>query len=736
MLNKLINTIKYYKEYILASFLWLCVLGTYNTDTLTFFAKKAPYSFLDILHFARSFLPFLALVVSIVIIIRNKNNILKHLFGPLGLLFLYSVVGFISSLLSKNVGYQVYWATLYITAIIVLYCIAFSNNYEKNLALIIKINWIICAFLTIGLVLFIFLKPGIFSVNTLFDFLSGKRPFEGIGSASIQADFFGMAGTRPTGLGRYAGLISIIMFANIYRQSKKQRIIFSLLFVLFFLILIFSRARTSVIACLVAIILIYFFKSKVKFNSGFILLSVIILLSFTNFYQLFNSYLIGENLLDINKKQQIAKIEKQNIVVPPKENKDVVIQTVIPEKNPVVVENKIIENIENIAIEKAQEVKKNSAITLSGRTTGIFPLTWNLFLRSPIIGNGFQADRVYLDGQHAHNTILQALAQTGLLGTFSFIFGFILAVINLIYIFKRYPNKIILVECIGVFIFFAIRSVTESFAYFGADYLFLVPLFAYLQFFPKDNTGVISFSGIKFNAINIKSVINTFSSWIKNEPQKTHQVVVTGMHGIVTGVGDERFKNILNSADLFLPDGISLVKIAQLYGSNINQRVSGADLMKEVLKFSEQNQIKNYFYGDTNEVLLMLAEKLKKDYPNLKIAGMYSPPFRELSENEENIIIEQINLSTPGILWVALGLPKQEIWIYKNKNKLKVPVVIGVGAAFKFVSGKTKRAPKWLGELGFEWLWRLIFEPKIVAKRVFVDIPKFFIIFLKDLFYV
>jgi N-acetylglucosaminyldiphosphoundecaprenol N-acetyl-beta-D-mannosaminyltransferase len=224
--------------------------------------------------------------------------------------------------------------------------------------------------------------------------------------------------------------------------------------------------------------------------------------------------------------------------------------------------------------------------------------------------------------------------------------------------------------------------------------------------------------------VQIPEVIELISHWIEKEREKCHFVVVTGMHGVMEGRRNKKFQDILNSADLFVPDGISLIWTARLYGFHLKKRVSGADLMWEFFKISNEKGYKNFFYGDTEETLNLLVKKISMNFPNLKIVGFYSPPFRPLTQKEDEEIIEKINQAKPDVLWVALGLPKQEKWIFEHKEKLKVPVAIGVGAAFKFLSGKIKRPPEWIGNLGFEWLWRFFQEPKRTWRRI-LDIPLF-----------
>jgi N-acetylglucosaminyldiphosphoundecaprenol N-acetyl-beta-D-mannosaminyltransferase len=242
----------------------------------------------------------------------------------------------------------------------------------------------------------------------------------------------------------------------------------------------------------------------------------------------------------------------------------------------------------------------------------------------------------------------------------------------------------------------------------------------------------IEILGCRVHLVQIPEVIELISHWIEKEREKCHFVVVTGMHGVMEGHKNKKFQDILNSADLFVPDGISLIWTARLYGFHLKKRVSGADLMWEFFKISNEKNYKNYFYGDTVETLEQMSKKLLANFPNLKIVDSYSPPFRTLTQKEDEEILEKINQAKPDVLWVGLGLPKQETWIFEHKDKLKVPVAIGVGAAFKFLSGKIKRPPEWIGELGFEWLWRFFQEPKRTWRRV-LDIPLFIFLVLLEL---
>jgi len=230
--------------------------------------------------------------------------------------------------------------------------------------------------------------------------------------------------------------------------------------------------------------------------------------------------------------------------------------------------------------------------------------------------------------------------------------------------------------------------------------------------------------GVRVHMLQIAGTLEIMESWIE-ERDKCRCVVATGMHGVMEARRDPQFKNIVNSADLFVPDGMSLVWVARRRGFPLRRRVSGPDLMWEFLKLAETKGYSSYFYGDTTQTLKALSTRLKESLPNLQIAGIHSPPFRELTMEERDLEIQNINSSGADVVWVGLGLPKQERWIFDRLNELEVPIAVGVGAAFKFLSGHVQRAPGWMGNSGLEWLWRFGQEPRRTWRRVMIDGPKF-----------
>lgn len=239
--------------------------------------------------------------------------------------------------------------------------------------------------------------------------------------------------------------------------------------------------------------------------------------------------------------------------------------------------------------------------------------------------------------------------------------------------------------------------------------------------------------GTRVQMVQIPDVVNLMAHWIETEPSNCHWIVVTGMHGVIEGHKDPNFKNILNMADLFIPDGFSLVWVARRRGFPLKERASGSELMREFCKLSATKGYKHFFYGDTEDTLELLAARLKGEFSGLNIVGLYSPPFRPLTSEEDAEVVRRINEARPDILWVGLGLPKQERWIFEHRDRLKVPVAVGVGAAFKFVSGQVRRAPTWVGNHGLEWLWRFLHEPRKLWRRALLDVPRFICLALLEL---
>jgi len=246
------------------------------------------------------------------------------------------------------------------------------------------------------------------------------------------------------------------------------------------------------------------------------------------------------------------------------------------------------------------------------------------------------------------------------------------------------------------------------------------------------NRRTVDVLGAKIDHIDLDGAVARIADWIDHPRESTRFVAATGFHGLWIAQQDRRFLEILNSADLFCPDGIAPVWISKLQGGGLHTRVPGPSLMSAVLEAANERRDSSFFYGDRSETLDALKTRLERRYPGHRIAGMRSPPFRALTAAEDEAMIREINAARPDILWVALGLPKQEIWIHEHRDRLEVPVAVAIGAAFGFVSGRVSRAPEWIGNSGFEWVWRLMAEPKKLWRRDLIDGPRFLLHVLRE----
>jgi len=206
-----------------------------------------------------------------------------------------------------------------------------------------------------------------------------------------------------------------------------------------------------------------------------------------------------------------------------------------------------------------------------------------------------------------------------------------------------------------------------------------------------------------------------------------HSIAATSMHGIVEAQRDPAFMEILNSTDLVVADGMPLVWLGRRQGCDLPRRVYGPDLMLEFCEKTAGRGYRHFFYGSEPGVPEQLAESLKRRFSYLEVCGVYSPPFRPLSAEEDQAIASLICRAAPDVLWVGLGAPKQERWMHEHRAKLNVPVLVGVGAAFDILSGRRRQAPQWMREHGFEWLFRLLQEPRRLWRRYLIDGAQFLI---------
>jgi N-acetylglucosaminyldiphosphoundecaprenol N-acetyl-beta-D-mannosaminyltransferase len=203
-------------------------------------------------------------------------------------------------------------------------------------------------------------------------------------------------------------------------------------------------------------------------------------------------------------------------------------------------------------------------------------------------------------------------------------------------------------------------------------------------------------------------------------------VCVAAVHMVMVCQEDAELRSAVRAADLVVPDGQPLVWAMSALGSRGSTRVYGPDLMQRACARAARTGQRMYLYGGRNQgALVQLALNLRREHPGLQIVGGHSPPFRDLSPEEEDAVVDEINRSGADVVWVGIGAPKQEKWMARMRERLDAPVLVGVGAAFDFHAGLVPQAPDWMQQIGLEWVYRLAHEPRRLWRRYLRYNPRF-----------
>ena len=229
--------------------------------------------------------------------------------------------------------------------------------------------------------------------------------------------------------------------------------------------------------------------------------------------------------------------------------------------------------------------------------------------------------------------------------------------------------------------------------------------------------------GVGLSVLNLRTALAAIADAIARR-QKGY-ICVTGVHGVMEAQDDAAFKKILNGAFLCTPDGMPMVWAGRWRGHREMRRVYGPDLMLDVCAWSETSGARHFFYGGADGVAGLLVQKLKARFPKLLVAGTFTPPFRSLTAAEYLSLQAHIAAARPDILWVGLSTPKQEKFMADFLPRLDVTLMVGVGAAFDFHSGRVRQAPRWMQRSGLEWFFRLCSEPRRLAWRYLRNNPLF-----------
>lgn len=227
------------------------------------------------------------------------------------------------------------------------------------------------------------------------------------------------------------------------------------------------------------------------------------------------------------------------------------------------------------------------------------------------------------------------------------------------------------------------------------------------------------FFGLHFDSVTLEQAAEYLSS--KGREILPILVFTPNVDHIVLLNSNMEFKEAYQNAGFICADGMPLVWFSALIGKKLPERVTGVDLLSSLVFKASKKGLKIYFMGGKAEVTPIAVANLKKNFPDFVLAGISTPsPGFENSKEENEILVNDINQSSPDILFVALGAPKQEIWCFRNRDKLRVGVIVAVGGAFDLLGGSIQRAPDFVQKLGFEWLWRLLHEPTRLWKRYLV----------------
>ena len=229
--------------------------------------------------------------------------------------------------------------------------------------------------------------------------------------------------------------------------------------------------------------------------------------------------------------------------------------------------------------------------------------------------------------------------------------------------------------------------------------------------------------GVGISAINLEATVTEIEGWIRDSERQ--YVNVCNVHTVMECQRDVRLRSIVNGSGLAVPDGMPLVWLDRVHGHRHAGRVYGPDLMLALCARSEHTGHRHFFYGGAPGVAEQLIGNLRRRFPALRVAGVYSPPFRPADTPESPDVLDAIDASSPDIVWVGLGTPKQDYWVARHRPRLRAPALIAVGAAFDFHAGLLRQAPRWVQRSGFEWLFRLSQEPRRLAYRYLAYNPLF-----------
>lgn len=244
----------------------------------------------------------------------------------------------------------------------------------------------------------------------------------------------------------------------------------------------------------------------------------------------------------------------------------------------------------------------------------------------------------------------------------------------------------------------------------------------YVRKVDKSQIPTCNIMGVNIAAINMEWLLE----YLDKNINLLHgdYICVSNVHTTVTSFEEPEYCAVQNGGIMAIPDGGPLSTVGRKRGHKNMERTTGPSLMGEIFKITAEKGYRHFFYGSKQDTLDLLEEKLNENYPEIQIAGMYSPPFRPLTDEEDAAVIKMINDSKPDFVWIGLGAPKQENWMSAHQGKID-GLMIGVGAGFDYYAGNIERAPEWMQKSNMEWFYRLIQDPKRLFHRYWHTNTKF-----------
>jgi N-acetylglucosaminyldiphosphoundecaprenol N-acetyl-beta-D-mannosaminyltransferase len=214
---------------------------------------------------------------------------------------------------------------------------------------------------------------------------------------------------------------------------------------------------------------------------------------------------------------------------------------------------------------------------------------------------------------------------------------------------------------------------------------------------------------------------------------ETGYITVNNVHTMIEGFRNSAYREIINNSYLSIPDGKPLQIVGRLKGNKEISRLFGPTVMEKFIDWGRKDHARHFFFGSSEETLARLKMTIQKKYPGTIISGMVAPPFKPMGEWENVEFAQTINDATPHFIWIGLGAPKQERWMYENYKSVHHGVMFGIGAGFDYLAGNTKHAPQWMKDCALEWLYRLAQEPGRLWKRYLTTIPQFILFASREL---